>query len=91
MVDAKSVIRRVTDPEDTNALGVVDRASQKIKTRLAQSLAAEPGEWSTRIKDVVAAYNSTPHATVYGEPQDVRKDPVQAYLVLDDNACEGFG
>ena len=45
-------------------------------------------EWATRLKDVVAAYNSTPHATVHGEPQDVRKDPVQAFLVLEDNAAQ---
>ena len=37
---------------------------------------------------MVAAYNSTPHATVHGEPQDVRKDPVQAFLVLEDNAAQ---
>ena len=86
MLDAKSIIRRVKDPQDTNALGVIDRAIQNIKTRLAESLSAEPGEWSVRLRDSVAAYNSTPHATVHGEPQDVRTSPLQAYLVLEDNA-----
>jgi hypothetical protein len=88
MLDAKSIIRRVKDPQDTNALGVIDRAIQNLKGRLAESLSAEPGEWSTRIKDVVASYNSTPHATVHGEPEEVRKDPVQAFLVLEDNASK---
>jgi hypothetical protein len=67
---------------------VVDRAIQSLKRKLAESLSAEPGEWATRIKEVVAAYNSTPHATVHGEPDDVRKNPVQEFLVTQDNAAK---
>jgi hypothetical protein len=88
MLDAKGIIRRTKDPQDVNALGVVDRAIQNLKTRLAESLSAEPGEWASRIQEVVEAYNSTPHQTVHGEPEEVRKNPVQGFLVLQDNAAK---
>jgi hypothetical protein len=71
-----------------NALGVVDRAIQTLKKRLAESLSEEPGEWASRIKEVVAGYNSTPHAAVHGEPEEVRENAVQGFLVLQDNATK---
>ena len=88
MLDAKGIIRRTKDPQDVNALGVVDRAIQNLKKRLAESLSAEEGEWASRIKEVVAAYNSTPHEAVHGEPEEVRKNLVQKFLVLQDNAAK---
>ena len=88
MLDAKGIIRRTKDPLDVNALGVVDRAIQNLKKRLAESLSAEEGEWASRIKEVVAAYNSTMHETVHGEPEEVRKNPVQSFLILQDNASK---
>ena len=84
----KDIIRRAKDPQDVNGIAVLERAIQNIKTRLAESLSAEPGEWSTRLRDVVAAYNSTPHATVHGEPEEVRKSPVLQDLILEDNAAK---
>ena len=86
LLDEKNIIRKTKDPADANALGVVDRAIQTIKTKLAESLSEEPGEWASRIKEVVSAYNSTPHATVHGEPEEVKNNPVQSFLVLQDNA-----
>ena len=43
LLAAKGIVRRTKDPQDTNALGVVDRAIQNLKTRLAVSLSAEVG------------------------------------------------
>ena len=88
MLDAKGIIRRTKDPQDVNALGVVDRAIQNLKKRLAESLSAEEGEWASRIKEVVKQYNATPHETVHGEPEEVRKNAVQGFLVLQDNAAK---
>ena len=87
-LDAKGIIRRTKVPRDVNALGVVDRAIQNLKQRLAESLSADPGEWASRIKEVVAAYNSMPHATVHGEPKEVRKNPVQEFLITHDSAAK---
>ena len=44
LLAAQGIIRRAKAVEDTNALGVIDRAIQSLKTRLAESLSAEPGE-----------------------------------------------
>jgi hypothetical protein len=88
MLDAKGIIRRTKDPQDVNALGVVDRAIQNLKKRLAESLSAEEGEWASRIKEVTAAYNSTMHESVHGEPEEVRGNPVQSFLILQDNATK---
>jgi hypothetical protein len=86
LLDDSGIIRKTKDPSDVNALGVVDRAIQTLKKKLAESLSEEPGEWASRIKDVVKAYNSTPHAAIHGEPEEVKSNPVQSFLVLQDNA-----
>ncbi len=82
----KKIAQAFKSVGDVNALGVIDRAIQTLKKKLAESLSEEPGEWASRIKDVVKAYNSTPHATVHGEPEEVKSNQVQAFLVLQDNA-----
>ena len=88
LLDAKGIIRRTKDPRDTNALGVVDRVIQNLKQRLAESLSEDPGQWAQRIKEVVSAYNSTPHSTAHGEPEEVRKNSVQEFLITQDNAAK---
>ena len=85
-LDEENIIHKTKARQDANALGVGVRASQTLKKKLAESLSEEPGEWASRIKDVVKAYNSTPHATVHGEPEEVKSNQVQAFLVLQDNA-----
>ncbi len=88
LLDASGIIRKTKDPNDANALGVVDRAIQTLKKKLAESLSEEPGEWASRILDVVKAYNSTPHAAIHGEPEEVKSNEVQSFLVLQDNAAK---
>ncbi len=88
LLDGKGIIRRTKDPADANALAVVDRVTQNLKKRLAESISADPGERASRIKEVVAQYNSSPHQGVHGEPEEVRKNPVQKFLVLQDNAAK---
>jgi hypothetical protein len=86
LLEAKGIIRRAKDPQDTNGLSVVDRAIQTLKTRLAESLSAEPGQWATRIKEVTAAYNASPHESIHGQPDEVRENSVQEFLITQDNA-----
>jgi hypothetical protein len=86
LLDDRGILRKTKDPADANALGVVDRAIQTLKKKLAESLSEEPGEWASRIKEVVKAYNSTPHAAIQGEPEEVKSNPVQSFLLLQDNA-----
>ncbi len=88
LLDDRGIIRKTKDPADANALGVVDRAIQTLKKKLAESLSEEPGEWASRIQDVAKAYNSTPHAAIHGEPEEVKSNEVQSFLVLQDNAAK---
>ena len=74
------------DPRDVKAIAMVDRVIQNLKTRRAESLSEEPGQWATRIKEVVAVYNKTSHSTIHGEPGEVRKNEVQQFLITQDNA-----
>jgi Integrase core domain. len=88
LLDQQGIVHRVkADKNDANALAVVDRFIQNLKTRLAESLAETPGEWSDRVPQVVAAYNETPHETLHGEPpSDVRSSKVVQFLLTQDNA-----
>jgi hypothetical protein len=87
LLDEKDVVHRVKGEKyDPNVLAVVDRAIQTVKKRLAESLADDPGEWATRIHDVVRQYNATEHETVHGAPKEISTNPVAKFLVLQDNA-----
>ena len=88
LLAAKGIIQRArADPGDVNALGVVDRLILNVKTRLAESLAANPGEWAERLAQIVAQYNATPHDTLHDTaPNEVRRDETLQFLLLQDNA-----
>ena len=88
VLDAQGIVHRVkADKNDPNALSVVDRFIQNLKTRLAESLAETPGEWSDRVPQVVAQYNETPHETLHGEPpSDVRNSKTLRFMLDQDNA-----
>ena len=68
---------------------------QNLKGRLARALAKkewkeveESGEWADHLAKVTKQYNKTDHSAVHGEPEDVKTDPVQNFLVLQDNASK---
>jgi len=87
LFEEKGVTHRVKGEKyDPNALAVVDRVIQSLKKRLAESLADDPGEWATRVHDVVRQYNATEHSTVYDAPKEISTNPIAKFLVLQDNA-----
>jgi hypothetical protein len=86
ILDSKNIVhRKRTDKNDTNLLAVIDRAVQTIKTKLAEGT-EEGTEWADDIEAVVAAYNKTPHEAIHGRPDKVKTNPIQEFLVLQDNA-----
>jgi len=87
MLEGRHIIHRMkSDKNDVNALSVCDRIVQNLKTRIAESLSEEPGEWSDRLASAVAAYNATPHETMHGEaPEEVRGNRVVQFMTLQDN------
>ena len=89
LFEEKNVTHRSkTEKYDAQATSVVDRVIQNLKKRLAESIAAEPGEWATRILSVTRAYNSTPHQTLHNEPpKEINStNPIANFMVTQDNA-----
>ena len=79
--------RSKSEKYDVNVLAVIDRVIQNLKKRLAESIAAEPGEWATRISAVTRAYNATPHESVHDAPKEINStNPSANFMVLQDNA-----
>ncbi len=87
LLEEKNITHRTKGEKyDPNVLAVVDRAIQNLKTRLAESLADEPGEWATRVRDVVRQYNATEHSTVHDAPKEIATNQIAKFMVLQDNA-----
>ena len=88
LLETQGITQRMrSDKKDPNVLAVVDRLIQNMKLRLAESLAANPGEWADRVDDVVRQYNATPHGTLYNEPPDeVRTNKTVQFMLDQDNA-----
>ena len=87
LLEEKNITHRTKGEKyDPNVLAVADRAIQNLKTRLAESLADEPGEWAQRIHDVVRQYNATEHSTVHDAPKEIATNQIAKFMVLQDNA-----
>ena len=86
LLQSKGIVHRMrADKMDMNYLAVADRAIMSIKKLLAEGTKAGT-EWSEDLPAAVAAYNKQQHSAVHGRPDKVGKNPVQEFLVLQDNA-----
>ncbi len=87
LLEEKNITHRTKGEKyDPNVLSVIDKAIQTLKGRLAESLADEPGEWATRVHDVVRQYNATEHSTVHDAPKEISTNKIAKFMVLQDNA-----
>ena len=88
LLEAQGITQRMrSDKKDVNLGAVIDRVIQSLKIRLAESLAAKPGEWADRLAQVVQQYNATPHGTLHGEaPDEVRQNKTVQFMLDQDNA-----
>ena len=86
LLQSKGIVHRMrADTMDMNYLAVADRAIMTIKKLLAEGTKAGT-EWSEDLPAAVAAYNKQQHSAVHGRPDKVGKNPVQEFMVLQDNA-----
>ena len=88
LLQEKGVGLRFKDPEDQNALAVVDRAGGVIKGiqyRMLQE--ANASKWIDKLPAVILAYNSSNHSTVGAPPKDVEGNEVLTHLLIKAN-CE---
>ena len=90
VMENEGVAHRDHDPADANVTGVLDRAIQTLKRRLAQSLAGKgrSGPWPSRVAQVVKQYNDTYHPAIRDEPAEFNDagHQVKRFLAEQDNA-----
>ena len=68
LLDNRGIASRLKATGDRNALAVVDRTIQTIRTRLAKALTVKnKAQWNTEIKKIEDSYNSTEHGHLMGE------------------------
>ena len=85
LLDEKGIVHRTKEKDDVNALAVIDRFIQTFKKRLAESLAANKGEWADRVPEVVRQYNESPHETLFQEaPNDLGESKVATFMNLQE-------
>ena len=80
-------IHQARDVRDTNGLAVVDRAIKTVKRDLAAEVGKAKGtKWADVAEKVVQDHNEKPNPAVFGAPENVTKNPIQQFKVLQKNA-----
>jgi hypothetical protein len=81
-------IHQTRDIRDINGLGVVDRAIKTLKRDLAAEVGKAKGmKWADVAEKVVQDHNEKPNPAVFGAPENVTKNPIQQFKVLQKNAA----
>jgi len=75
-LEGRNIVQRFKAVGDLNALGIVDRAIQTIKRKIAELATRSKRTWPDLLPQAVAAVNSTPKPnTLLGDaPEEVRGD-----------------
>ena len=70
---------------DVNGIGVIDKAIQSLKQKIAQ-MVSSAGTWASVLTRAVAAANKTPKSGVLhgAAPKEVRDDPAVHFMLLQD-------
>ncbi len=81
------IVQKFKDPSDVNGLGIIDKAIQTLKQRLAQ-LTTGGGTWASVLARAVSGINSTPKTGVLhgAAPKEVRVDDEVHFMLLQDQA-----
>jgi hypothetical protein len=73
---------------DINALAVVDRLIQNLKTRIAQLMGKSKLQWVDALEKATLQYNRDFHSTVRDSPLDGRGNQELAFMLYQDNAAK---
>jgi hypothetical protein len=79
-------VHRLKEPEDPNALAVLDRSMQTLKKTIGAEVTKKGGSFATHFEKSVDNYNKTPHSAVIGAPEDVEKKPTLNFRQAQINA-----
>ena len=82
----KGGIHVVKPKGDRNALAVNDRTMQTLKQDLAQKVGQVGKGWANHLGQVTKEYNERSNSAVHGAPNEVGKENIQTFMVLQDNA-----
>jgi hypothetical protein len=81
LLERRGIAHRLKNPEQRNALSVLDRTVQTIKLRLSKVLTARnKSRWDQEIKAVENSYNTTSHGHLMGEEPKSVPDVVKFKL-----------
>jgi hypothetical protein len=87
-VEELGVAHRTKAPTDVNALGVVDRTIQSLKTKLKEFSSKTRKPWPSLLARATQALNRTPKPSVlHGEsPEDVAHEPEVRFVLQQEHA-----
>ena len=87
LLTRKNIAQRFKAVGDVNAIGVVDRAIQTLKRKLAELAAKLGSPWSSLLDRAVQGLNDTPKPVLHGDaPSEVRGDDEVGFMLQQDQA-----
>ena len=72
----------VKDPDDRNAIAVVDRAISTIKRAIARRQAVKGGSWFSNLDAAVAGYNKSEHSAINAAPQNMSNEAIFSLKIV---------
>ncbi len=84
----RGIAQKFKDTADVNGLGVIDKAIQSLKVRLAEATTVPGKTWASELARIVNGFNNTPKPGVLhgAAPKDVRGDEDIRFMLLQDQA-----
>ena len=89
-LELKGIIQHFRSVGDINALGIVDRAIQQLRLKLAELMArSESSTWHDVVPKAVLAMNNQRRMDVLhgARPQQVRQNQEVRFMLLEDQAA----
>ncbi|CAE8640671.1 unnamed protein product [Polarella glacialis] len=74
-------------PNDKNAIAVIDRCIQTLKKDISADIADEGGHWDQKIEAVTKSYNDRPHSQTIVPPNDMTDSRFAQFKLLQKSAA----
>jgi hypothetical protein len=84
----RSIVQKFKDPSDVNGLGLLDKAIQSLKVRLAEATTVAGKTWVSELARIVNGFNNTPKSGILhgAAPKEVRGSEDIRFMLLQDQA-----
>ena len=86
----RDIVQKFKDTADVNGLGMIDKAIQSLKVRLAEVTTVPGKTWASELARIVNGFNNTPKSGVShgAAPKEVRGDEDIRFMLLQDQATK---